>query len=54
MHGNTIITQQSQEKEVATQRQTLRHVEDIGYENFYLDGCYTCYHQFYVQYRLNH
>ena len=27
MHGNTIITR-SQEKEVATQRQTLRHAED--------------------------
>ena len=27
MHGNTIRTR-SQEKEVATQRQTLRHAED--------------------------
>ena len=35
----------SQEKEVATQRQTLIHTEDIEdkISNFYLHGCYTCH-----------
>ena len=29
MHGNTIITRRVNKKEVATQRQTLRHAENI-------------------------
>ena len=29
MHSNTIITPRVRENEVATQRQTLRHAEDI-------------------------